>query len=35
MLGGDEEQVEEKDNPLAEEGLPIIVKRTAVPKLQG
>jgi len=35
MLGEDGEPAEEEDNPMAEDELPIIVKRTAIPKFQG
>lgn len=35
MLEEDVEPVEEEDNPMAEDELPIIVKRVVVPKLQG
>ena len=35
MLGEDGELVEEEDNPMAEDELPTIVKKAAVPKLLG
>jgi len=35
MPGEDEELVEGKDNPMAEEELPTMVKRVEVPRLQG
>ena len=35
MLGEDGEPTEEEDNPMAEDELPIIVKKATVPRLQG